>query len=405
MITIDGKFNLAICYAETVENSAIGQIKALCNLEAFSNSKIRIMPDIHAGIGCAVGTTTTLNDKVIPNTVGVDIGCGMRVTKLSAKSAKALDFNKLDKVIYNNVPSGMNIRSSGNRHRFSDAIDLSELKCYKHIKEDRALLSIGTLGGGNHFIEIDKDDNNFLYLIIHSGSRHLGVEVASYYQEQGFIQLKNKRRSEIKGIIDALMEQDKSADIESALADYKSDLPNDNILKYLAWVEGALFDDYIHDMKITQSFADLNRSAITDIIMKEMKLKEEESFTTIHNYIDADNMIMRKGAVSAQKGERLIIPINMRDGSLVCVGKGNPEWNYSAPHGAGRLMSRTEAKNTISMSKYKSDMKGIFTTSVKSSTIDEAPDAYKPIQEIVDAIGPTVEIISKIIPVYNFKAS
>lgn len=368
MIEIKGKYNNAIVYTENIESGAVTQIETLCNQEFVKSSKIRIMPDVHSGIGCTIGTTMTIEDKVVPNLVGVDIGCGMEVVKLENNR---IELQKLDKLIYEKIPSGFNIRDK--EHRFNDEIDLNQLKCKNKVNLNRARLSIGTLGGGNHFIEIDKDSEGNLYLVIHSGSRHLGKEVASLYQEEAYKSL-NKNS--------------------------KSDIP-----KALAYVSGELFDDYIHDMKIVQRFADLNRKAMVQEIIKGMKLKVVSRFTTIHNYIDTENMILRKGAVSAQKGKILLIPINMRDGSLICIGKGNPEWNYSAPHGAGRIMSRTQAKNSFTLTQFKETMKDIYTTSVNRDTIDECPLAYKPMEEIIDNIGDTVEIIDNIKPIYNFKAA
>jgi tRNA-splicing ligase RtcB len=368
MFEIKGKYNNAIVYTVNLEPGAAEQIKALCDQEFVKNSKIRIMPDVHSGIGCTIGTTMTIEDKVVPNLVGVDIGCGMEVVKLENSR---IELQKLDKLIYNKIPCGFSIRDK--EHRFNDEIDLNQLKCKDKVNLKRARLSIGTLGGGNHFIEVDKDSEGSLYLVIHSGSRHLGKEVASLYQEEAYKSL-NKYS--------------------------KSDIP-----KALAYVAGELFDDYIHDMKIVQRFADLNRKAMAQEIIKGMKLKVASSFTTIHNYIDTENMILRKGAVSAQRGEILLIPINMRDGSLICIGKGNPEWNFSAPHGAGRIMSRRQAKSSLTLTQFKETMKDIYTTSVNKDTLDECPLAYKPMEEIVDNIGDTVEIIDNIKPIYNFKAA
>jgi len=366
MIEIKGKYNSAIVYTENIEPGAVTQIETLCHQEFAKDSKIRIMPDVHSGVGCTIGTAMTIEDKVVPNLVGVDIGCGMEVVKLKSNH---IELQKLDKLIYEKIPSGFDIRDK--EHKYNDEIDLNQLRCRSKVNLKRARLSIGTLGGGNHFIEIDKDSEGNLYLVIHSGSRHLGKEVASYYQEEAYKSLNSK-----------------------------TDIP-----KSLAYVSGELFDDYIHDMKIIQKFADLNRKAMAEEIIKGMKLKVASSFTTIHNYIDTENMILRKGAVSAQKGEILLIPINMRDGSLICIGKGNPEWNFSAPHGAGRIMSRTQAKNSLTLPQFKETMKGIFTTSVNKDTLDECPLVYKPMDEIVNNIADTVEITDIIKPIYNFKAA
>ena len=364
MIEIKGTYSIAKVFAEDLEGTAAVQIKQLCDMEYTKGSKIRIMPDVHAGAGCTIGTTMTIFDKVVPNLVGVDIGCGMETVRLSKKH---IELEKLDKLIYEKIPSGMKIRKTP--HKFNDEIDLGQLKCKNRMNLDRAVKSIGTLGGGNHFIEVDRDEDGNLYLVVHSGSRHLGKEAASYYQEMGY-----------KHITDP------------------------EIPSQLAYVEGELFRDYIHDMRLIQHFAALNRKAIVMEILTGMKLDAEEQFTTIHNYIDTDKMILRKGAVSAEKGKKLLIPINMRDGSLICLGKGNEDWNYSAPHGAGRLMSRTEARNQFTVSEFKKQMKNIYTTSVHKDTLDECPMAYKDINVIVGSIGPTAQLEKIIKPIYNFKA-
>lgn len=368
MKIVEGKFNRAIVYTDNVEDTAIIQIKNLCDQEYTSGSKIRIMPDVHVGAGSTIGTTMTIKDKVVPNLVGVDIGCGIETVQIKNSH---LELNKLDKLIYEKIPSGYKIRK--NPHEYNNQIDLSQLRCKDNgkINLKRAVLSIGTLGGGNHFIESNKDDDGNIYIAIHSGSRRLGLEVANFYQNQAYKSLK------------------------------KDDA---KIPKGLAYVSGNLMEDYIHDMKIVQRFASLNRKAMLDEIIKGMKLKVVDEFTTTHNYIDTENMILRKGAVSAKQGEKLLIPINMRDGSLICVGKGNPDWNYSAPHGAGRLMSRKEAKNAYSLSEFKKQMEGIYTTSVNKDTLDECPMAYKSIDDILDNISETAEIIKIIKPIYNFKA-
>lgn len=368
MLEIRGKYNSAIVYTENIQPGAVEQIEALCNQEFVKGSKIRIMPDVHSGIGCTIGTTMTIEDKVVPNLVGVDIGCGMEVIKVENPH---INLPVLDSLIYDKIPSGFNIRNK--EHSFNDKIDLKQLKCKNEVNLARARRSIGTLGGGNHFIEANMDSNGNLYIVVHSGSRHLGNEVARLYQEEAFKSLKKNKRADIP--------------------------------KALAYVSGELFNDYIHDMKIVQRFADLNRKAMVQEIIQSMDISVIERFTTIHNYIDTENMILRKGAVSAQKGEVLLIPINMRDGSLICRGKGNPDWNYSAPHGAGRIMSRRQAKATFSLDQYKEIMEGVFTTSVNRETLDECPFAYKSIDEIINNIGDTVDIIDLIKPIYNFKAA
>lgn len=368
MIEIKGSISSAKVFAETIDDSAIAQIKQLCDMAYTKDSKIRIMPDVHAGAGCTIGTTITVSDKIVPNLVGVDIGCGMETIRISNKH---IELQKLDRLIYDKIPSGMNVRKTP--HKYNDKIDLKELHCYKKINEHRAIHSIGTLGGGNHFIEANKDEEGNIYIVIHSGSRHLGNEVAKLYQEMGYKELSKEDK---------------------------------NVIPYaLAYVSDDLFQSYIHDMEIIQYFATLNRKAMADEIIRGMKLDLVEQFTTIHNYIDTDNMILRKGAVSAKFGEKILIPINMRDGSLICVGKGNEDWNFSAPHGAGRLMSRRQAKNTFTVSEFKKQMKDIYTTSVNRDTLDECPMAYKDMSEIVRNIAATAEVERIIKPIYNFKAS
>lgn len=350
MLELQGKYNKAKVFTDNIEETAIGQIIDLCNQEIFKDSKIRIMSDVHAGAGCTIGTTMTISNKVIAAHVGVDIGCGMLTIKLSGKPNLEL----LDSIINEIIPSGFNSRKE--RHKNSNLINLEELKCYKGINIARAYESLGTLGGGNHFIEISKDSYENYYLIIHSGSRNIGLQVAQYYQ---------------------------------------------NLSNYL---EGDNFDHYLFDMDIIQRYADLNRFIMAKEILDNLKLKRISYFSTIHNYIDLENMILRKGAVSAQDGEELLIPMNMRDGSLLCIGKGNEDWNFSAPHGAGRIMSRSKAKKEISLEEYQKSMEGIATSSVNLSTIDEAPMAYKSMQEIIDNIQETVEVIDILKPIYNFKA-
>lgn len=398
MIEITGKYNKAKIYTSELDETAAIQIETLCNQEFVKGSKIRIMPDVHAGAGCTIGTTMTIKDKIVPNLVGVDIGCGMETIVLKNKR---LELQKLDKLIYEKIPSGFNIRKSP--HSFNDQIDLSELRCFKEIKMDRAQKSIGTLGGGNHFIEVNKDEEANLYLVIHSGSRHLGVEVANYYQEMGYKQLNQKDKTDIDKLIDDYKTQGREKELQKALKELKEQVLTD-IPYPLAYVIGKLFEDYLHDMRIVQKYAELNRKAMAREIIKGMKLDLVDQFTTVHNYIDTDEMILRKGAVSAKKGERLLIPINMRDGSLICVGKGNEDWNKSAPHGAGRLMSRAKAKQSFTLSEFKKQMKDIYTSSVSKDTLDECPMAYKNMNDILDHIGPTADIIKIIKPIYNFKA-
>lgn len=399
MTEIVGQFNTALCFAETIEEVATEQIKSVCDREEFKDSKIRIMPDVHAGLGCTIGTTMTITDKVVPGMVGVDIGCGMETVKLKEKE---IDFEKLDKLIRAEIPFGREVRATP--HLLNDEIDLSELYCSPYVNLSRARKSIGTLGGGNHFIEIDKNEQDELYLVVHSGSRHLGCEVALYYQEEGRKSFWNGARYQIDETINRLKEEGRQSEIEATVKELKR-YRKLNIPKDLTYVQGRLFDEYIHDMQLTQRFALLNRKAMTQVIIEGLELTEVERFTTIHNYIDTDSMILRKGSVSAKKGEKLLIPINMRDGSLICIGKGNEEWNFSAPHGAGRLMSRKAAFANLSVEQYKEEMKGIFSTCVTFDTLDESPMAYKSMDEIINAITPTAEIVERITPLYNFKAS
>ena len=366
MIEIHGLYNSAKIYTDSLETSAESQIRAMCDQPFSIGSHIRIMPDVHAGKGCTIGTTMTITDMVVPNIVGVDIGCGMEVIKLKNKR---IDLPALDSFIKKNIPCGRNVRECP--HRSHGRIDLRELKCCDRIDLRRAKESLGTLGGGNHFIEIDKEGDD-LYLVIHSGSRNPGKKVAEYYQNTAYKSLGGRGQKEIP---------------------YE-----------LAWLSDEDLDDYLHDMDLMQRFADLNRRIMKEVILDGMKLKEEGSFTTIHNYIDIETMILRKGAVSAKKDEQLLIPMNMRDGSLICTGLGNEEWNFSAPHGAGRVMSRGEAKNSVTLSEFRKEMEGIYTTTVSKETLDEAPMVYKPMEQIVNAITDTVKIDKTIKPVYNFKA-
>lgn len=398
MFELNGKYNTAKVYATIIDDVSSRQIIELCSQKFAEGEKIRIMPDVHAGAGCTIGTTMTVSDKIVPNLVGVDIGCGMETVRLKETH---IELQKLDKLIYAKIPSGFNIRSKP--HRYAEKIDLAKLRCFERINADRAEKSLGTLGGGNHFIEADKGSDGSIYIVIHSGSRHLGLETAKYYQNEGYRQLNRSSQKEINELIAEMKAQGREKQIQKELKKLEN-VKRTDIPKHLAYVEGKLFDDYIHDMKIVQEYAMLNRQAMMDEIIKGMGLHVTEQFTTVHNYIDTENMILRKGAVSAQAGEKLLIPINMRDGSLICIGKGNPEWNCSAPHGAGRLMSRSEAKQSFTVSEYKKQMNGIFTTSVNQRTLDECPMAYKDMNAILDNIGETADVADIIKPIYNFKA-
>lgn len=394
--------NLKI-FTKNIEEQAINQINELLNQEAFKDSKVRIMPDVHAGKGCVIGFTGNLGEKVIPNIVGVDIGCGMLCVELGNVD---LDLERLDKIIREYVPSGMNVHEN-QRYKF---LELEQLYCYKLLKNKDNWLekSMGTLGGGNHFIEIDIDEDNNKYLVIHTGSRNLGKQVAEIYQEKAikYCSYEKEMNLERQNIIKEYKEQHKEKEIQeklieiSELYEGRTKLPKD-----LCYLEGKLREDYLHDMKICQEFASRNRREIAFVIMSKMNLDCINYFETIHNYISFEDNIVRKGAISAKKGEKVLIPMNMRDGCIIGIGKGNDDWNQSAPHGAGRIMSRMKAKETFNLDEYKESMKDIYTTSVNEDTIDEAPFVYKPMQEIIDNIGDTVDIIKIIKPIYNFKAN
>ena len=400
-IEISGKVNTAICYARVVEDEAIEQIRRMCDYIITEGSRIRIMPDVHAGKGCTIGTTMTINDKAVPNIVGVDIGCGMYTVKLGNID---IDFEKVDEAAHY-IPSGMDVWD-GRQERF----DLTKLKCYRYLRDSRRLeRSLGTLGGGNHFIEIDETSDGCKYLIVHSGSRNLGKQVAQYYQrlatnlDRGYDTYLKKRDE----IIRTYKEQGRKSEIQTALKElhwqvYESEtsMPDD-----LCYVSGKYLEEYLYDVEICQNFAKRNRELMAEIILERTGMTSLEAFHTIHNYIDVDEMILRKGAIAAHNGEKVLIPINMRDGSVLAVGKGNPEWNYSAPHGAGRLMSRTAAKNNLSLDEYKEMMKGVYSTSINENTLDEAPMAYKRLEDIIEVIKDSVDIIEVMKPIYNFKAS
>ena len=368
MILIKGKYNEAKVFARELEASAREQIQTLCDQPFTEGSRIRVMPDVHAGAGSTIGTTMTIRDRVVPNMVGVDIGCGMETCRLEDQK---LDFQYLDRLIRQEIPSGFAVRKRP--HRYLDQINLKKLRCRQGgrndslLRMDRAELSLGTLGGGNHFIEINRDEEGRLYLVVHSGSRNLGLQVANYYQK-------------------------------------KASAMNPHLPRQLAYLEGPAFDDYLHDMKIIQHFALLNRKAMVDEIRQGLGLTVDQTMTTIHNYIDLEAMILRKGAISARKGERVLIPMNMRDGSLLCLGLGNKDWNESAPHGAGRIMSRSQARKTLSLGNLRRMMEGVYTSSISQDTLDESPEAYKPMEELLGQIGETVQVESHLRPLYNFKA-
>ena len=401
MIGIKGKVNTAICYATVVEDDAIEQIRRMCDHDFTAGSKIRIMPDVHYGKGCTIGTTMTVTDKAVPNIVGVDIGCGMYTVLLGEAD---IDFAKVDEAAHY-IPSGRDTWE-GRTERF----DLTGLRCYRSLKHAKRLeKSLGTLGGGNHFIEIDTASDGAKYLVIHSGSRNLGKQVAEFYQQLAVDLNAGKadyfeRRDEL---IRIYKEQGRRSEIQKALKsmekEWKAKKPT--IPEDLCYLYGKYLDDYLHDVEICQRFARRSREKMAEIIMERAGLTAVSAFHTVHNYIDTEEMILRKGAVAAHSGELLLIPINMRDGSVLARGRGNPEWNYSAPHGAGRLMSRTQARESLSMDEYMETMRGIYTTSVNNSTIDEAPMAYKSLEDIIDIIRESVDVIEILKPVYNFKAS
>lgn len=399
MFEIQGKVNTAVCYAKVVEEEAIEQVRRMCDYEFTEGSRIRIMPDVHAGKGCTIGTTMTILDKAVPNIVGVDIGCGMYTVHLGKQE---IDFEKLDEAAHF-VPSGMHIWE-GRQERF----DLERLRCYRSLRNTKWLeRSIGTLGGGNHFIEIDQAEDGTKYLVIHTGSRNLGKQVAEIYQQLAIDLNKGKETyfQQRDEIIRTYKEQGRRKEIQAALQaiaweQRKTTMPED-----LCYLYGSFLEDYLFDVEICQSFARRNRERIAEVLLERTGMSAGETFHTIHNYIDTDEMILRKGAIAAHKNEKVLIPINMRDGSVLAVGKGNPEWNYSAPHGAGRLMSRTRAKNSLSMEEYKTEMKGIYTTSVNEATLDEAPMAYKSLKDIIGVIRESVDVIEVLKPIYNFKAS
>lgn len=401
MLEIKGKINTAICYAKVIEETAIEQIRRICDYELTVGSKVRIMPDVHAGKGCTIGTTMTVTDKVCPNIVGVDIGCGMYTVRLAEKE---LDYGKIDAACHY-IPSGRNVWEGRLEH-----FDLTELRCYRSLRDTRRLeRSLGTLGGGNHFVEVDQSADGTNYLVIHSGSRNLGKQVAEVYQQlavdlhmgkEGYFQQRDE-------IIRTYKEEGRRSEIQQALKELKNNYETQALVvpADICWLYGSFLEDYLHDVEICQKFARRNREKMAEIILERTGMTAMESFHTIHNYIDTKEMILRKGAIAAHAGEKVLIPINMRDGSVIAIGKGSEEWNYSAPHGAGRIMSRGKAKEIIDMEDYKESMKGIYTTSVSENTLDEAPMAYKSLDDIIDVIHDSVDIIEVMKPVYNFKAS
>ena len=400
MLEIKGKVNTAICYAKVIENEAIEQIRRMCDYPITEGSRVRIMPDVHAGKGCTIGTTMTITDKAVPNVVGVDIGCGMYTVNMGKTE---LDFAKVDEAAHF-IPSGKRVWE-GRQEKF----DLLDLRCYRDLKDAKRLMrSLGTLGGGNHFIEIDRAADGTNYLIIHSGSRNLGKQVAELYQQLAIELAKGK--DEFFRARDALIKEYKETgrrtEIQAALKQMVKEFEERelSIPEDLCFVYGQYLEDYLHDVEICQKFARRSRELMAEIMLDRIGISGTDGFHTVHNYIDTDEMILRKGAIAAHEGEKVLIPINMRDGSVLATGKGNPEWNYSAPHGAGRLMSRTKARDTLDMEEYKKAMAGVYTTSVSAGTLDEAPMAYKSLSDIIDVIEESVDVIDIMRPVYNFKA-
>lgn len=398
MMEIKGKVNTAVCYAKVIGQEAVDQIQKMCDYAFTEGSKIRIMPDVHAGKGCTIGMTMTVTDKAVPNVVGVDIGCGMYTVNLGKTP---IDMKKLDEAAHF-IPSGKNVWE-GRKERF----DLERLCCYRGLRDTKRLeRSLGTLGGGNHFIEVDKASDGTKYLVIHTGSRNLGKQTAEFYQKLAIELHQGKEEYFIKR--DAIIAEYKAAgrreEIQGALKELywtnrQLDMPED-----LCFVYGKYFDDYLHDVEICQDFAKRNRELLAEILLAKAGLTGTDGFHTVHNYIDTKEKILRKGAIAAHAKEKVLIPINMRDGSVLAMGKGNPEWNYSAPHGAGRIMSRTAAKEKLNMEDYRKSMEHVYTTSVREGTLDEAPMAYKRLEDILDVIEDSVDIIDIMRPIYNFKA-
>lgn len=423
-------------YASEIDGGAINQIYEIANLKAFEEQKIRIMPDAHQGAGCVIGFTGTYTDKIIPNITGVDLNCGMLIVNIGKVD---LDLEKIDNFIKKEIPMGRNVNKKPYKNAEMLILNkkIEEMHCYKELKEKQYLLnSVGSLGGGNHFIEIDKDEDDNKYIVIHSGSRNLGKQVADIYQKLAIKECHETfvSREEIKEIANKLKKQGKQKEIPNAISKYSKDkgakepgLPND-----ICYLEGKSMQDYIDDIQVCKMFANMSRrymmQKIIEFIFSDYGMKDNsntyvesdcsisgyddseinvrfESFETLHNYVDTDAKIIRKGAIRALEDERVLIPINMRDGSLICVGKGNTDWNNSAPHGAGRLLSRSEAKELIKLKDYEESMKGIYTSSVNDSTIDESPFVYKSIDTIMKDIKDTVEIEKRITPIYNCKAS
>lgn len=399
MFEIKGTYATAKCFATQVEDSAIEQIRTMCDTPFTEGCTVRIMPDVHAGVGCTIGTTMTIRDKVVPNVVGVDIGCGMYTVNLGKDE---LDLALFDDACHT-VPSGFKVWD-GRRKRF----DLTQLACFRELKDSvRIERSIGTLGGGNHFIEVDRASDGTNYLVIHSGSRNLGTQVASFYQHLAVDMHSGMKEyyEERDRIIAQMKAEGRRREIQGVLRKLKRRRRETDVPADLCWLEGSYLDDYLHDVALCQEYARLNRETMAEVIADVTGLEMGESFHTIHNYIDTDELILRKGAIAAHKGELVLIPLNMRDGSVLARGRGNEDWNFSAPHGAGRVLSRTAAKAELSLEDYRRQMQGVYTTCVTESTLDEAPGAYKSREDIIGPIADSVDIVEELKPIYNFKAT
>ena len=399
MFEIEGRYATAKCFATVVEDEAIEQVRTMCDTKFTEGCQVRIMPDVHVGAGCTIGTTMTVRDKVVPNVVGVDIGCGMYTVNLGKGD---IDMKAFDEACHK-VPSGKHVWEGRKEH-----FNLLELECYRMLRDAKRIgRSIGTLGGGNHFIEIDASADGTHYLVIHSGSRNLGKQVAEYYQ--GLAVDLHKGKEEYFAKRDALIAEYKAAgrrkEIQSALKELHWTERQPDVEADLCWLYGTYFDSYMHDIEICQAFARRNREVMANEILSLTGLEGSQAFHTIHNYIDTGEMILRKGAIAAHEGELVLIPINMRDGSILARGRGNPDWNFSAPHGAGRVLSRTRAREQLNMDEYRHSMEGVYTTSVSESTIDEAPMAYKSLKDIIGPVNESVDVIEVLKPIYNFKAA
>ncbi len=395
---VKGAYTEAVIFTEDIEETALNQVKKLCDQKAFKDIKIRIMPDVHAGVGCVIGFTAELKGKVVPNLIGVDIGCGVVSVRLGKIKT---DFDELDNYIRHNIPSGFKINKIPLKIPEKLKIEIKKLSEKTGTNYERNLLSLGSLGSGNHFIEVGEDGSGAKWLMIHSGSRNFGLQIAQYHQRKA-VKYCEKIVKELHWEIDKIKDKKER---ERLFGEYKHKIGEYEVEKSLAFVEGEDLEEYLHDMRIAQEYASLNRKLMAEKICKFFGVPMNDWFETVHNYINFEDRIIRKGAVSAKKGERLLIPFNMRDGGILAIGKGNPEWNFSAPHGAGRLMSRKKAKNSIDIKDFKKSMEGIYTTSVGMKTIDESPFAYKPFEDILEKVKESVEIVDMIKPIYNFKAA